>query len=68
MSDFYGSFPLLRESAELSVDGGRQVEVRLGMNLKGLHDVIQAVFGWQDYFPSSSRSARSARCPQLRVG
>lgn len=27
----------------------RRVEVPLGMNLKGLHDVIQAVFGWQDY-------------------
>jgi hypothetical protein len=27
----------------------RRVEMPLGMNLKGLHDVIQAVFGWQDY-------------------
>jgi hypothetical protein len=27
----------------------RLVEVPLGLNLKGLHDVIQAVFGWQDY-------------------
>jgi hypothetical protein len=26
----------------------RVVEVPLGMNLRGLHDVIQAVFGWQD--------------------
>ncbi|WP_428487530.1 plasmid pRiA4b ORF-3 family protein [Rhodopila sp.] len=27
----------------------RRVEVPLGMNLKGLHDVIQAVIGWSDY-------------------
>jgi hypothetical protein len=27
----------------------RRVEVPLGIHLKGLHDVIQAVFGWQDY-------------------
>ncbi len=27
----------------------RLVEVPLGMHLKGLHDVIQAVMGWQDY-------------------
>jgi hypothetical protein len=27
----------------------RRVEVPLGMNLKSLHDVIQAAFGWQDY-------------------
>ncbi len=27
----------------------RRVEVPLGMSLKGLHDVIQAVMGWQDY-------------------
>jgi len=27
----------------------RRVEVPLAMNLKGLHDVIQAVFGWQAY-------------------
>jgi hypothetical protein len=26
----------------------RRVEVPLGMSLKGLHDVIQAVMGWQD--------------------
>lgn len=26
----------------------RRVDVPLGQNLKGLHDVIQAVFGWQD--------------------
>ncbi len=26
----------------------RQVEVPLGMHLKGLHDIIQAVFGWHD--------------------
>jgi hypothetical protein len=26
----------------------RLVEVPLGIHLKGLHDVIQAVFGWQD--------------------
>jgi hypothetical protein len=26
----------------------RAVEVPVAMNLKGLHDVIQAVFGWQD--------------------
>jgi len=27
----------------------RLVEVPLGMNLKGLHDVIQAVFGWENH-------------------
>lgn len=27
----------------------RRVEVPLGMSLKGLHDVIQAILGWQDY-------------------
>ena len=27
----------------------RRVEVPLGIHLKGLHDVIQAVFDWQDY-------------------
>ena len=27
----------------------RLVEVPLGMSLKGLHDVIQAIMGWQDY-------------------
>ena len=26
----------------------RRVDVPLGMHLKGLHDVIQAIFGWQD--------------------
>lgn len=27
----------------------REVDMPLGMSLKGLHDVIQAVFGWADY-------------------
>ena len=27
----------------------RRVDVPLGMSLKGLHDVIQAVMGWRDY-------------------
>lgn len=27
----------------------RLVEVPLGMHLKGLHDIIQAVMGWRDY-------------------
>ena len=27
----------------------RQVDVPLGLSLKGLHDVIQAAFGWLDY-------------------
>jgi hypothetical protein len=27
----------------------RRVEVPLGFSLKGLHDVIQAMMGWQDY-------------------
>lgn len=27
----------------------RRIEVPVNLHLKGLHDVIQAVFGWQDY-------------------
>jgi hypothetical protein len=34
---------------EIEPEIWRVVAMPLGMNLKGLHDVIQAVFGWQDY-------------------
>lgn len=34
---------------EIEPEIWRLVAVPLGLNLKGLHDVIQAVFGWQDY-------------------
>lgn len=34
---------------EIEPEIWRRVEVPLGMSLKGLHDVIQAVMGWQDY-------------------
>ncbi len=34
---------------ELSPSPWREVEVRLSMNLKKLHDTIQAIFGWYDY-------------------
>ena len=35
--------------AEIAPEIWRRVEVPLSLHLKGLHDVIQAVFGWQDY-------------------
>lgn len=35
--------------AEIAPEVWRRVEVPVGLHLKGLHDVIQAVFGWQDY-------------------
>lgn len=34
---------------EIEPEIWRLVEVPLGVDLKGLHDVIQAVFGWHDY-------------------
>jgi hypothetical protein len=34
---------------EIEPEIWRRVDVPLGLNLKGLHDVIQAVMGWQDY-------------------
>ncbi len=34
---------------EVSPSPWREVEVRLSMNLKKLHDTIQAIFGWYDY-------------------
>jgi hypothetical protein len=34
---------------EIEPEIWRLVALPVGMNLKGLHDVIQAVFGWQDY-------------------
>ena len=34
---------------EIEPEIWRQVEVPLGLSLKGLHDVIQAAMGWQDY-------------------
>jgi hypothetical protein len=34
---------------EIAPEVWRQVEVPVNLHLKGLHDVIQAVFGWQDY-------------------
>jgi hypothetical protein len=34
---------------EIEPEIWRAVEVPLGMSLKGLHDVIQAVFGWEGY-------------------
>jgi hypothetical protein len=34
---------------EIEPEIWRLVELPIAMNLKGLHDVIQAVFGWQDY-------------------
>ena len=35
--------------AEIEPEIWRVVAMPLSMNLKGLHDVIQAVFSWQDY-------------------
>jgi hypothetical protein len=35
--------------ANIAPEIWRRVEVPLVLHLKGLHDVIQAVFGWQDY-------------------
>ncbi len=35
--------------AHITPEVWRRVEVPLGLNLKGLHDVIQAAFGWLDY-------------------
>jgi hypothetical protein len=33
---------------EIEPEIWRRVDVPLGMNLKGLHEVVQAVMGWQD--------------------
>ncbi len=35
--------------AEIEPEIWRRIEVPVSLHLKGLHDVIQAVFGWQDY-------------------
>lgn len=35
--------------AHIAPEIWRRVEVPLSLHLKGLHDVIQAVFGWEDY-------------------
>jgi Plasmid pRiA4b ORF-3-like protein len=34
---------------EIEPEIWRRVDVPLGVNLRGLHDVIQALFGWADY-------------------
>jgi hypothetical protein len=35
--------------AEITPEIWRRVEVPVNLHLKGLHDVIQAAFGWEDY-------------------
>ncbi|WP_439576397.1 plasmid pRiA4b ORF-3 family protein [Elioraea sp.] len=37
------------ELADIAPSIWRRVEVPLGLTLKGLHDVVQAAMGWQDY-------------------